>query len=193
MKRKHHGSLTSSPELAHAVRRLKKGDASGLDVIVRLTQDRLYRFCFYLTGKEEKARELCQDTYLKALKPMESLPDPKGILPWLFKVARNAHIDQIRLVETRVEESQSHETDENPILSALSDPSAFDPDERLGVKEALGRLKEEHRSVLLMVDFEEYSYAEASQLLEINEESLKSRLRRAREAFLKLLKEGDPK
>lgn len=184
-------SLKAPKDLVELIKRLKKGDKNALEPIIRQTHERVYRFCFHLTQKEERATELCQEVYLKAIEPLAQLDDPSGIYPWLFRIAKNTHIDRVRLAESKVEKSQDHDSDTNPRLSLIASTSNPDIDNQLDVRDALNKMDPESRSLLYMAEYEGYSYAEIGQTLGITEDAVRSRLKRVRKSFLAMFGPND--
>lgn len=178
------------PELLAALDRLVRGDRRALEIILTLARPRLFRFCYHLTGNLLSAEELAQDTFLKALGHIRSLKEPEKIYPWLFKVARNLFIDLTRTPEHKLTQlqDQGDEKTEN-FFKNLPDDTQSEGETALAVRQALSRLKPEDRTILILVDHEEYSYEEAAETLGIATAALRFRLARARKDFLKFFGE----
>lgn len=151
---------------------------------------RLRRHARGLTGDATLADDLVQDTLERALRyrwrfrlrPGAWWGDgADGLLPWLLTLMHRLRLNGLRrsdLVTT---------TDNLPDIAA---PES-DPGLRRDLLHALGRLPEAQRAVLLLVSLEQFSYAEAAQVLEIPVGTVMSRLARAREQMRRLL-EGAP-
>lgn len=179
----------AEPELIEQVARLIRGDRSALSAIVRLSQNRLYRFCFHLTGSQQAAEELAQDTLVKALTRLDDLRDPAGVYPWLFRVARNLFIDETRSTEGKLRKLELREDPEAEgglRLDSLPSSSPGNAELLVAIQATLMKLKPEEREVILLVDYEEHSYDEAAQVIGISESAVRSRLHRARKAFFEL-------
>ena len=173
------------PSIDHAsiakwLPRAKQGDETALGMLIDLTQDHLFRFCMYLCNNPSQAEDLCQETFLKCLDRLESVQDEKGLLPWLFKIAKNQFIDFTRSARPKEEglgeQAEMAQNTESDVI--------------LTVRECLSRLTPEERIVLVLVDSEGCSYREAAQVVGITEEALKSRVFRARKAFLRLFEKS---
>lgn len=141
------------------------------DFIVRYEQDVL-RFCFFLSRHEAVARDLAQETFLKALsKPFSDVENPKA---YLFQIAKNILIDMKR------RQKYEREFKELKGFSASTIAEA-----ELEVWQVLLSLEESEQEVLMLVDREGLSINEAAKLMSVSEASLKSRLFRARENYRK--------
>lgn len=154
-----------------------------------LMAPRLRRHARGLTGDTASADDLVQDTLERALRyrwrfrlrPGAFWGDgADGLLPWLLTLMHRLRLNALRradLVTT---------TDTLPDVAA---PES-DPGLRRDLLDALGRLPEAQRAVLLLVSLEQFSYAEAARVLEVPIGTVMSRLARAREHMRRLLEGG---
>ncbi len=168
-----------------------------------LYQDRLYNAVLRLVGDREEARELTQEAFTRALEKLESFRSEASPYTWLFRIAVNLAISQLRKVQkvrTFSLDRASRPANGNGRLrdddqaSALVDRVARDssesPDQRAERRErdeavmaALGRLDAEYRAVLVMRDIEGFDYQQMAEILALPLGTLKSRLFRARLAL----------
>ncbi len=154
----------------------QKGQESALSYLIENTQTELFRFTFYLTGNNQLAHDLCQDTYIKVLEKIRDLKEPERFKSWLFKMAKNLYLDNIKSSKNKGHTS---------LESALPDlTSNEDKQKVLEIRQALSHLETDERIPLLLVDLEGHSYEEAAQIIGISEDALRSRLHRARQTFV---------
>ncbi|MGE3180779.1 MAG: sigma-70 family RNA polymerase sigma factor [Phycisphaerae bacterium] len=156
--------------------------------------DAVYRFARRLSGDENEAHDLVQETYLKAYKAFEKFELREfGVKPWLLKILHNAFLnrqakikrspfaaDQQALDEMHADESRTY-SDE------ISQLSLDDLDEE--VKTALERLTPEFRAIILLWGTMEFSYQEIADILGIPIGTVMSRLHRARSQLLHALRD----
>ena len=138
---------------------------------VRLYADNVYRFILKNLKQEEDARDVVQSAFEKLWKNREGVATEKS-KSYLFTIAYHQMIDHIRKMkrvqlreefreETRVSAAPVHQ-----LKKVLED--------------ALSRLNETHRSLVLLKDYEGYSYSEIGQITGLNESQVKVYLHRAR-------------
>jgi RNA polymerase sigma-70 factor (ECF subfamily) len=142
---------------------------------VELFSDRVYRFILKSIRDIHKAEDIVQDSYEKLWKNAENVSFEK-VKSYLFTTAYHTMIDIIRKDKrsTYSEElklpEQSHENNYSDLVEVL--------------KEAVDRLPEVQRMVLLLRDYEGYSYEEIGDMANLNESQVKVYIFRAR-VFLK--------
>ena len=175
-------SSAPDPKLLACLARLKSGDTSAQGELIELTQNRLYRFALYLSGNRELAQDLCQDCYMKVFKAIESMENPARFFSWLFRIAKNQFLDHC---DSAGRQAPSFKED---LAKSFEDtPSGEDIELMIGVRAALTELEPEDRLLVLSVDLEGLSYAEAAELLGISEAAVRSRLHRARQLLVKIM------
>ncbi|CUT07185.1 RNA polymerase sigma-70 factor, ECF subfamily [Candidatus Kryptonium thompsonii] len=152
--------------------------------------DSLLRYALAMTGNEEDAKDLVQETCYKALKNMDSLDENSNVKAWLFTIMRNLWLNQRK--RNLISPIHLDETIEN-----VSDEWNINPEELLINNEtrqlltkALNDLPNAYKEILILRYFEDFSYSEISKILDCPLGTVMSRLNRAREklkeAFLKI-------
>lgn len=150
---------------------------------------RLRRYARALTGSREAADDLTQDTleraWVKRSLWRAGTDDPAGSLrAWLFAVMHNVFVNSLRRV--KAVESLEQAGDSMPELAA-ADASAETGAAVRDIRQALMRLPEEQREVILLVGLEQLSYAEAAFALDVPIGTVMSRLSRGRERLRQIL------
>jgi RNA polymerase sigma factor (sigma-70 family) len=142
---------------------------------VNLYSDRLYRYVLKSIRDVHKAEDIVQDSYEKLWKNIDNV-DGEKVKSYLFTTAYHTMIDRIRK-----EQRQSFIED-----TAVTEECREDNYSDLGevLKEAVARLPEIQRMVLLLRDYEGYSYSEIGNIAGLNESQVKVYIYRAR-IFLK--------
>jgi RNA polymerase sigma factor (sigma-70 family) len=138
---------------------------------VDLYADRVYRFILKNLGHEEDARDVVQSAFEKMWNARASV-DGNRSKSFLFTVAYNQMIDHIRKSKrTHIREI----TTEEPVFEQMSQP-----DTKKILEKALERLSETQRSLVLLKDYEGYSYEEIGEITGLNQSQVKVYLHRAR-------------
>jgi RNA polymerase sigma-70 factor (ECF subfamily) len=155
--------------------------------------DAMYNFALKLTGDEDDAQDLVQDTCLKAYRFVNSFEPGTYAKAWLFRILKNSFINDYRKksrgpskVEFEwVEQSISGE-DEAAEPAYHADLQAETVNDMLGdeITAALQSLPVDFRMIIILCDLEEFSYEEMAKILDIPIGTVRSRLHRAR-ALLK--------
>lgn len=152
--------------------------------IVNLYQRDLVNFHYRFVGNRPEAEDLAQDTFIKAYKKFDTLKEPDKIKSWLFMIARNTVIDFFRRNKNKPFALDS------TILENIAD-TAVNYQERMAnmevskeLERCIDQLVKEDKMIIKLLYYEGFSYQEIAGLLQINQNTLKSRLHRARKILL---------
>lgn len=147
---------------------------------------RLRRYARSLTSDASTADDVVQGTLERALTHWHQFDQGRDLLVWLLSIAHNAHLDQVRREQRWTPLAPEQ-------LEAARDALGADPGVDLGLRldmlAAFERMSPEHREVLMLVGVEQFSYAEAAEVLRVPVGTVMSRLSRAR-AALRLALDG---
>ncbi|MEQ1877155.1 MAG: RNA polymerase sigma factor [Bdellovibrionia bacterium] len=164
----------SDDDLTTHVLEAKAGSEEALSYLIEATQKDLFRFSYYLSGNNQLAHDICQDTFIKVLENIRAVKEPERFRSWLFKMAKNLYLDHIK----------SSKNKGHVGMESLPDLATNEDKQKTAeIRQALSHLEAEERIPLLLVDLEGYSYEEAAQIVGISEDALRSRLHRARQTF----------
>ena len=160
--------------------------------------DGIYRLAVWLGAKEADARDLVQETYLRALQARETFHEGRSMRAWLGRILRNLYIDRCRRGGREVAAAVGAE--ESSFLDESQDATLFGDAElgkltslvRSDIRRALDALPEHHRMVVLLCDVEQWGWEEAASALQLPVGTVKSRLFRARRALRELLSDYAP-
>jgi RNA polymerase sigma-70 factor (ECF subfamily) len=187
------------PDVA-LLQKAQRGDRAAYGQVVVLYQDRLYNAVLRLVGDRDEARELTQEAFTRGLMSLDSFRGDASPYTWLFRIAVNLAISQLRKVQRQRTFSldasgNARQRDGDDQASGLMDRVARErggetPLQRMERQErdqavltALGKLDAEYRAVLVMRDIEGFDYQQMADILGLPLGTLKSRLFRARLAL----------
>ena len=158
--------------------------------------DALYNFAFHLTYDEEDSNDLVQDTYLKAFRFIESYKEGTNAKAWLFKILKNAFINEYRKKSkqpTKVdyEEIVAYQDEDDSSYSSYMDLREEMFQSMMGdeVTIALNSLPVDFRTVILLCDIEGFTYEEIAKIIDIPIGTVRSRLHRARNMLKETLRD----
>ena len=145
----------------------------------------LYRYAYRLTGSEADAEDLTQQAFLTAQARWDQLRDETKAKSWLFTIARNAYLKELRgpvcIPSSALDELPGKA--DGKAHGAASETGPFDIDQEQ-LQNVLNDLPEEFRSPIVLFYFEEFSYKEIAEQMEVPVGTIMSRLARAK-AYLR--------
>jgi RNA polymerase sigma-70 factor (ECF subfamily) len=151
--------------------------------VERLVEDyyaALYRYAYRLTGSEADAEDLTQEAFCKAQMNLGQLREPARARSWLYSILRNAYLHRVRTEKNQPTLSLDL-LGEVPEAPAESLPDV-DPDQ---LQSALGELPELFRTPILLYYFDDFSYRDIAEQMDLPIGTVMSRLARAR-AWLRM-------
>jgi len=166
---------------------ISRGDVSGLEdkdfekLAVPLL-DGLYNFARWLCGDPDEARDLVQETLLKALRAFASFQQGTNFSAWMFRILRNTFLTSRTGLERRNTQQEDEETFADSAVNAETPEIALirRADTEL-VQAAIAQLTPAWQEVVLLADVEEMKYKEIAEALDIPIGTVMSRLARARQ------------
>jgi len=166
---------------------ISRGDVSGLEdkdfekLAVPLL-DGLYNFARWLCGDPDEARDLVQETLLKALRAFASFQQGTNFRAWMFRILRNTFLTSRTGLERRNTQQEDEETFADSAVNAETPEIALirRADTEL-VQAAIAQLTPAWQEVVLLADVEEMKYKEIAEALDIPIGTVMSRLARARQ------------
>jgi RNA polymerase sigma-70 factor (ECF subfamily) len=177
------------------VRRFQEGSADAFEVLVKRHGTRVYNLCLRILGDADEAADVCQDTFLAALRKLSTFRGDSAFTTWLHRVAVNACYDSLRRKRRRpMLQVVRDEDDERPETSLPAPDHADEVVFSVDVARALQEVPEEFRVVLVMADVQDVPYDEIARVLEIPVGTVKSRVFRGRAALGRALggSRGEP-
>lgn len=149
--------------------------------------DSMYNFAYRLTFDEDDAKDLVQDTYLKAYRFINSFEQGTNAKAWLFRILKNSFINEYRKKSkqpTKVDyqEVETYYNSDDVDYQSTTDLRAESVKDMLGdeISNALNSLAVDFRTVIILCDLEGFTYEEMAKILDIPIGTVRSRLHRAR-------------
>jgi len=162
--------------LAELVVRAQRGDEAAQRELIVSYQRRIAGFIYAMTTRSDYVEDLSQQVFIKMIRALDRLQAPAQFESWLFRLARNTCIDQLRRQKLRrifVPFGEEHENVPEPA-------GAVDSEEIDALRHALAQLRPQDRALLSLVQ-EGRSHAEIAEVLSTSVAAVKARLHRARE------------
>ena len=159
-----------------------KGQTEAFGQLVLKYQDRLYNTVFHVVGHAEDARDIVQEALVQAFVKLESFRRRSAFYTWLYRIAFNVAMTQRRRRRPTVSIDHAKETSNMEPPDDDDGPAeAMERKERCRqVRQAIGRLAAEHRTVLVLREIDGCCYETISDILDLPLGTVRSRLHRAR-------------
>jgi RNA polymerase sigma-70 factor (ECF subfamily) len=169
------------------INKAKAGDRSALSQLVSNYNERIYNLALRMLRNKEDAEDILQETFLTVLQKLDTFDGRSVFFTWIYRIATNASLMKLRKKKLVYTEFPDNPDFENSIKNTAFVDWSQDPLLNVQNKEvkkvlddAINKLSEIYRMVFILRDIEHLSIKETSKILEISEENVKIRLRRAR-------------
>ena len=162
------------------VERALGGDAEAFGELVRRWERRIFALSYGMLGREEDARDATQETFLAAFRNLRGFRGEAKVSSWLHRIAVNQCLTRQRRAKVRSESALDEEADGADRFAApLEQSPASVVEERqrtAAVRRALNGLPVELRQIVVMKEFEELTFREIAEALELPLSTVKSRM-----------------
>lgn len=180
------------------VKRCKRGDQRAFRVLVDKYQRRAFGVAIGILRNPDDAMDAAQEAFIKVFRYIDGFKGDSSFYTWLYRIVVNVCIDhcrkhgKMRPVEYDETFKRRDEIEAVPLTAntrAMNPGIAFDQQELGGVlQEAMGKLSENHRTILLLREVEGLSYEEIAEVMDCHLGTVMSRLHHARKNLQKALK-----
>ncbi len=176
------------------VERCLAGEEHAWEDLVKVHTRRVYAICYRFTGADHEAQDLTQEVFLRLFRSLKSFRAGEGSFAvWLSRLTRNLLIDHYRRTKSdRVTDSiegQLPMLEEKASSSTRADGILAGREASEMLQAGLRRLSPELREAVILRDLEEMEYKEISQVLNVPEGTVKSRLNRGRAELARVLRQ----
>lgn len=167
------------------------GDINSFKVIYDVMKDYVYTVAYRITSSREDAEEVTQDVFVNIHKNLKSFKFQSSLKTWVYRIATNTAINRAK--KNSRKSGREVALDENiPLQSfgeTLTEQARKENNEAL-VNKFLDQLNPDQRACVMLRDSEGLSYGEIAETLNININTVRSRLKRAREKLLQATGKG---
>ena len=158
------------------------GDLSAFDLLVRRWDRKIQGAIFRIMGTEDEERDLCQETFLKAYRALGAFKGESRFSSWLYQIALNLCRDRMRRRKGRTMVSLDDLDEDGAAFVSRDRPSALDLVEQgdlsRAVAAAVAALPEEQREVIILKEYQDLTFLEIAETLDVPLSTVKTRLYR---------------
>jgi len=167
--------------------RCKRREDGALEELIRNWEQRLFYYVRRLAENEEDAWDILQETWLKVLRGIGSLREPRSLPTWLYRIARNTAVSRLRANRLHHDLLDGNRN----LLCNDTEEEPFRFEDAQRVHHGLSRISLPHREVLTLHFLEDLSVEEIADVVGVPQGTVKSRLHYAKRALRTVLeKEG---
>ena len=184
----------SSAEDAALVRAAQKGDTDAFEELVARHRDKIYARAFSMMRNENEAVDLSQEAWVKGWQRLAQFQGDSSFATWITRIVINLCLDELRKQKRRRTESIEEMDEESGGVERQMPVVTTNPTERLErgelrqrIDQALAQMSHEHRTVLVLHEFEEMEYKEIAKTMGCSIGTVMSRLFYARRKMAALL------
>jgi RNA polymerase sigma-70 factor (ECF subfamily) len=179
------------------LRRLRDRDERAFRELLDLHRDRVFNITFRMLGNKHEAEDVAQEVFITVFKTIDSFREESKFSTWLYRVTVNQCKNRIKYLARRHDKSRDElddSTDTDGVNGAVAAPPPRAPDKALQsqqmellLQEAIEKLDEDQRIVVVLRDVEDLSIEEICEITNLPDGTVKSRLHRARAELRKKL------
>ena len=184
----------SSAEDVALVRAAQKGDTDAFEELVARHRDKIYARAFSMMRNEDEAVDLSQEAWVKGWQRLAQFQGDSSFATWITRIVINLCLDELRKQKRRRTESIEEMDEESGGVERQMPVVTTNPTERLErgelrqrIDQALGQMSHEHRTVVVLHEFEEMEYKEIAKAMGCSIGTVMSRLFYARRKLASLL------
>lgn len=165
------------------------GDRHSFDQLVAKAYPLVFNTAYRILGDHDAAADATQTSFVRAYRSLRTFRRSSSFTTWLYRIVSNVCLDVVRRQKRQAQsltlESDDDQFAEREIPDDRNQPeqTALEGELQKAVHRALGRLRMEHRTVLVLYDLAGFSYEEIAEMLKLPLGTVKSRLNRARLAL----------
>ncbi|MEA3229917.1 MAG: RNA polymerase sigma factor [archaeon] len=171
------------------LRQAANGNMEAFEELYKASGDFVYGIAFRMTQSREDAQEIAQDVFLKVYRNLKNFEFRSSFKTWIYRIAMNTSINFLKRHSKQKAKTRALD-DYQEAKAAVATFETGDSDiASQKVSKMLTYLSEDQRSCVVLRNIENLSYQEIAQTLNININTVRTRLKRAREKLIKLGKE----
>ncbi len=177
------------------IAKAQEGDPMAFETLIANHQKQIFSIAYRIAGNPEDAADMAQEVLVKIFKNLKNFQGNSKFSTWLYRVATNTCLDEQKKSRRHTAYSLDAElsTEEGSMATELTDTGPT-PEQALerrtlqtAVNDAISKLHDEHKKVLILRDIQGFSYEEIGAILQCSEGTVKSRINRARANLKKIL------
>ena len=173
-------------DIEQAVQKIQNGNSEAYEYVVSQYQQALFKYTYYMMGNEEESKDITQEIFINVYKNIKSYKNNSNFNAWIYKIAYNICVTRIKKLKR-----------EKALINILTIFKNEDIQEdrensqRTSLQEAMLKLNESERNLIILRIVEEKTYDEISHILNIKCSTLRKRFERTKTKLIQIIKESE--
>jgi RNA polymerase sigma-70 factor (ECF subfamily) len=190
-----HATVKQPADDFQLVRSCQAGDEAAFAELVRRYQRQVANIIYLTLGDRSEIEDLTQEAFIRVYRAIDKFAFDSTFYSWLYRIVVNLCIDELRRRKIKRTLSLDFfsedrlEREEHSITQRSGVDEVLEQEKRATILSALDRLTPEYKTVIILREYNDLSYAEIANILQISPQAVKSRIFRARSELRKLLKD----
>ena len=172
------------------IERASNGDMRAFEEMYKKVSAFVYNVALRVTGNTDDADEVTQDAFMKVYKNLKSFRHLSSLKTWIYRITLNTALNSVKASRKHREQRADYDAVTDTVGIEEKVRSSVDlKDKEKAVTALLEELNPDQRACIVLREIEGLDYKEIAEALKININTVRSRLKRARERILSLKKE----
>jgi len=164
----------------------REGEKAAFEAIYRAASGFVYTVALRITNNPQEAEEVTQDVFLKVYRHLAEFEFRSSFTTWLYRISVNTALNAYkRLARERSRRVDLSDTSDRQEFAVAAPEVGQDEDNERRVARLLEKLKPHQRACIALREFEGLSYQQIAEVLKVKINTVRSRLKRAREVLLR--------
>ncbi|MBP1990869.1 RNA polymerase sigma factor [Paenibacillus eucommiae] len=174
-------------DIQEIMEKVRQGDSNAYEMVIRMYQQRIFTFCYYMLGNQQEAEDAVQDIFLKAYKHLSSYRHEHSFYAWLHRIAHN-HCNNLlkRKRKWRLLLPMFR-----PVIQEKSAEQIFSEQMSTEIVDWLKDLSAVEKQILLLRVLEDLSFDEIAQALEAKPAAVRKRFERIKKKLQQTKRRDD--
>lgn len=160
----------------HLIIKAQRGDKQALNQLFSSWYQQVYGIAYRYFGEVEAAKEVCQQTFLRVQQKLGGLKDPASFKVWLYRMVINLCHTEVRRKKTRKQHYEGYGVVRSLGMAPTPDELYQQHEKKEMILVALQQIPKEQRTIIIMKEYEGLKFREIAEILEVSENTVKSRL-----------------
>ncbi len=178
------------------VEKVLKGNIDVFSQLIEKYEKMVYNLAYRIFNNRSDAEDITQEVFIKVYKNLYKCEGKQSIKTWVYTIAYNTCIDEIRKrkgknnisLDIEIEGNENNFSLEIPSNEPTPEKALMEKESLLEIEQAISSLNENNRALIFLRDIKGLSYNEISEIMNLNIGTVKSRINRARNILKNILK-----